>query len=178
MGPLVAAALGLGGAAAEFGLGAISSARQMRFQERMSSTAHQREVADLKAAGLNPVLSATGGAGASTPGGSMIETPDVAGSVATAKQVQLVDEQRWKARDERYILGSQNDRLLQLLGKQPVIPGSGVASELRRLKADAEGAEASLAEKRAMEKFWKDAGEPGAALKQLAPILRLLFGGR
>ena len=56
---------------------AQDEARNSRdWQERMSSTAHQREVKDLRLAGLNPILSATGGNGSSTPAGAMALIPD------------------------------------------------------------------------------------------------------
>lgn len=52
---------------------AEQAAIQRDWQKMMSDTAHTREVADLKNAGLNPVLSA-GGSGASTPSGAMGQT--------------------------------------------------------------------------------------------------------
>lgn len=43
---------------------------QMDFQREMSGSAHQREAEDLRKAGLNRILSGTGGMGSTTPGGA------------------------------------------------------------------------------------------------------------
>lgn len=49
---------------------ASEAAKNRDWQEMMSNTAHQREIADLQAAGLNPVLSASGGNGAAVTSGA------------------------------------------------------------------------------------------------------------
>ncbi|AXF52257.1 MAG: DNA pilot protein [Microviridae sp.] len=49
---------------------AAEAAKSRDWQKMMSDTAHQREIADLQAAGLNPILSAMNGNGASVTSGA------------------------------------------------------------------------------------------------------------
>ncbi len=65
-----------------------AAGRQMDFQERMSNTAYQRAMADMKQAGINPIMVTKLG-GASTPTGAMAKTPSMEG--LGSKSMQAVN---------------------------------------------------------------------------------------
>lgn len=86
---LIAGGIGAIGAALTNSNNKREANKNRTFQAEMSNTAHQREIADMRAAGLNPLVAQT--SGASTPGGAQaVMENTLEGFAASARdQMQL-----------------------------------------------------------------------------------------
>lgn len=94
-------AIGAGIAGAQLIGGMLTNRQQMKFDERMSSTAYQRAVKDMRKAGLNPALAYAQG-GASSPQVTLTNPVDrsaqtVSNAVVQKRELELMDAQRSSA---------------------------------------------------------------------------------
>lgn len=88
---------------------AKEAAMNRESMEYLSSTSHQREVKDLEAAGLNPILSAN--AGASTPGGSQaVHQNPMEALISSAKEASQFALQLQKQREEIGLIRAQKNK--------------------------------------------------------------------
>lgn len=181
-------------------------ARENRaFQERMSSTAYQRAMVDMRKAGLNPILAYRQG-GASSPSGSTARVESVAGDVgssigsglaaaAAKKQLRLLDEQisqasaaASKTRSEagiaemlrqmenaRFGFYSSGGKNTPAMEELLRAEHAGKLASSARSVSEASLSTLSIAERKALSKLWSSAGSGGKGMQLLMPLILSLI---
>lgn len=106
-----------GNKATDFLTGNYNANKAWSRQKIAAQNAHQWEVADLRAAGLNPILSATGGNGANLPSVAVAqnansETPNIIGMMSALQGIRNQEQQEKVLKAQERLLQTQADREL------------------------------------------------------------------
>lgn len=174
--------------ATDFLFGNYQANRAWSRQKQAAQSAHQWEVADLRAAGLNPILSATGGNGANLPSVAVAqnassEAPNVLGMMATAQGIrnQIQQEKVMKAQEDllKYQTYRENDAATLLRAQAAQINTHNyIPSIFNARMMDDPKLRDQMANMYQTE-LYKDAlGWPGQALGFLQQLGHAITGGR
>ena len=101
--------------ATDFLFGNYQANKAWSRQQQAAQSAHQWEVADLRAAGLNPILSATGGNGANLPSVAVAqnansEAPNIIGMMSALQGIRNQEQQERVLKAQERLVQTQADR--------------------------------------------------------------------